>query len=102
MNTRLLAQLCQIGGAVERGLLTKEDVSSALRIGQLAAQGALEAIEVQAAYEEADGQPLAPEAEAGIEAKKQALLGPKVDPLAGGQNPNPIKPSPFPNPLAPK
>ena len=89
MSTRLLAQLCQIGGAVQRGLLTKEAVARALDLGIKAAEGDPEAIEVQAAYEEANGNPLSPEMEAGVEAKLHRILKAPEAPKT-------------PNPLAPK
>lgn len=77
MSTKLLAQLCQIGGAVQRGLLSKEAVAQALDLGVKAAEGNSEAIEIQAAYETADGHPLSPEVEADIGAKLQKLFPPK-------------------------
>lgn len=94
MTTRLMAQLCQIGGAVERGLLTKEDTMKALRIGEAAAQGNVEAIEVQAAFETADGRPLSPEVEAGIGVKIQKILASTPE--------APAKPPAFTNPLGAK
>lgn len=90
MSTKLLAQLCQIGGAVQRGLLTKEAVAQALDVGFSAASGNSDAIEVQSAYEAVDGHPLSPEVEAEVGAKLQKLFPPKEAPK-----------SPFPpNPLA--
>lgn len=51
MSTRLFAQLCQIGGAIQRGLISEDDVAKFLHIGHKAAGGDNAAIEVQAAYE---------------------------------------------------
>lgn len=72
----------------------------ALRIGEAAAKGNTEAIEVQAAYEEADGNPLSPEVEAAVGVKIGKIFAPPQQ-----EEPEKtaiIKPNPFPNPLAPK
>ncbi len=68
MSSKVFAQACQIGGAIERKLVTPDDVAKFVKIGQLAAAGNNEAIEVQAACERDENPDL------GVVAK---LLAPK-------------------------
>ena len=100
MSAKAFAQACQLGGAIQRGLLSKDDAAKFIQLGMLAAAGNNDAIELQAAVERGEDADLG----AATKLLSAEAPGPKppIDPLAGGQNPNPIKPNPFPNPLAPK
>lgn len=90
MNTRLGAQICQIGGAVHRGVISKEEASKLLTVGLRAAEGDPVALEVQIMLEEAQGGELLAEALTALDAKLNALFPPAP----------PQSPPPSTNPLA--
>lgn len=57
MHSKSIVQACRLGGAVQRGLISKEEVAKFLTVGHKAAEGDSAAIEVQAAFEAAHDDP---------------------------------------------
>lgn len=90
MSSKIIAQLCQLGGAVQRGIVTKELVAKYLTVGHAAASGDNEAIEVQAAYESAGDAPLPVEVAGEIDKHVEDILA-RATPPAPPPSGNPLK-----------